>query len=503
MSLAGLLEATVGATIGRRLVVRIWAHGVLLFAGVIATVLIGRWMMSEIDDASTVRARPYLAVSAAERVLAHRQDPAALAHELRRARAATSLHLSVFDAAGAPLTAAATATSATTARAPASTIAPPLSAPTAAERAALTTTGPLPRWAHRRMVVGAFAGGQLAAVVVLQAPRPPSVPWHVVVFLSSALVLAFVFVAAPLAYSIAGPIARLGRLARELGAGNLAVRAHSRRHDEIGALARSFDTMAGQIQNLRAAERQLLGDVSHELRTPLSRMRVVLELADTADLARVRRYLAEITADLGELEQLLDDIITSVRLDPAAGRWDEARPPLRKTRLPVHELVAAAAERFRARWPGRTLTVHRDDAEATTTIDDPAAATAGLELDGDPAMLRRVLDNLLDNARKYSGEDAPIELRVEQLPAAAGGEPRRVRITVIDRGAGIAAADQPRVFSPFFRADRSRARSSGGVGLGLALARRIVLAHGGAMGFESELDRGSRFWLTLDVRRAS
>lgn len=471
------LGRLLGATFGRRLMVRLWAHGVLLFVGVLATVLVGRHMMSRIDDASYVRGHPYLAVATAERVLARRDDPARLARELERALGATAVDFAVYDGAGALL----------------GETAPGLATPpTAEERATVLTREPPRRFRHSRMVVGVVEGGALAAACVIIAPRPPTLQWHLVVLLASSLLLAFVFVAAPLAYSIARPIAHLGRLARELGAGDLAVRAGWRRHDELGDLARAFDTMAGQLQNLRAAERQLLGDVSHELRTPLARMRVVLDLADTADLDRVRRYLAEITADLGELEQLIDDIIASARLDPAADRWEEARPPLRVTRLPARQLVDAAAQRFRGHFPARRLTVSLPD---DAPDDDDA-----LEVEGDPAMLRRALDNLLDNARKYSPDDAEIELRLErddEGPGARSG--RSVRVAVVDRGAGIAAIDQPRVFTPFFRADRSRTRSSGGVGLGLTLARRIVEAHGGALGFESAEGRGSRFWFTLPL----
>jgi signal transduction histidine kinase len=274
--------------------------------------------------------------------------------------------------------------------------------------------------------------------------------------LGCALVLAFVFVAAPLTRSIVRPIEQLGRLARELGEGNLAVRANSQRRDEIGDLARSFDTMAGQIRRLRAAEREMLGDVSHELRTPLARMRVVLELAAGADLERARGYLGEITTDLRELEQLVDDIIVAAQLDPESPRWERAQPPLRRAHTAIAEPVEAAIARFSARWPEREL--------AYQPPDDLLA------VDGDPALLRRVLDNLLDNARKYS--DAVIEIHITRAE-------QTVRIEVVDRGIGIAAHDQARMFSAFFRVDRSRARSSGGVGLGLVLARRIVEAHGG------------------------
>ncbi|MEO8698446.1 MAG: HAMP domain-containing sensor histidine kinase [Kofleriaceae bacterium] len=442
------MRALLDATIGRRLVVRIWFHGVLLFAGVIAVVMIARAVMSDVDQGHTLRAHPYLAVAIGDRVLARAGDPAALQREIARVDTDTPVRVAVFEqdqlVAGEPM--------------------PP---PSPSERAA-------PAWSGGRIVVG--AGGTYAVIV---APPPPSVPWHLVMLLGSALLLGFVFVAGPLAYSIARPIERLGVLARELGSGNLAVRAKLTRRDEIGDLARSFDTMAGQIQQLRSAERALLDDVSHELRTPLSRMRVVLDLASDADPERVRRYLAEIAIDLAELDHLIDDILVSSQLDP--DRWEAARPPLHKAAIAVDDLVEASVSRFRMRSPERTV-------EAPPRAQ-PAAAGA-LIVDGDLAMLRRALDNLLDNARKYSAAGAPIEVRVARDRDA-------VRVEVVDRGVGIAPEDQPRVFSAFFRADRSRTRASGGVGLGLALVRRIVEAHGGTVGFESELDRGSRFWFTL------
>jgi two-component system OmpR family sensor kinase len=454
------------ATIGRRLVFRIWAHGLALFGGVIATVWIARWLMTDLDATSTMRAHPYIAARVVDRVLTKADEPGALARELAVMREQTRLAISVFAPGGRLL---------------ASSSDPPLAAPSVAETSALEAGREVAAWSDDRMVVGRFRDDNtLSAIAAVRAPPGPSFHLHLAALHLAALVLAFVFVAFPLARSIARPIERLGNLARELGAGNLDVRTNSGRRDEIGDLARSFDTMAGQIRNLRAAERQLLGDVSHELRTPLARMRVVLDLASDAELDRVRSYLREITTDLGELEQLIDDIIGSLQLDPAAGRWNEARPPLRRNPTSIDDLVDASIARFRARWLDRAL-VDRRKAHCLT-------------VDGDPAMLRRVLDNLLDNARKFSAADAPITIEVVRC---AGERHDSVHVEVIDRGSGIPLEDHDRVFSTFYRADRSRTRASGGVGLGLALARRIVEAHGGTIGFTSEPHRGSRFWFEL------
>jgi len=300
---------------------------------------------------------------------------------------------------------------------------------------------------------------------------------HVVMLVLTALLIAWVTIALPLSRSIARPLRKLGGFARELGDGNLAVRAPAERRDEIGDLARSFNRMAEQIQRLRNAERELLADVSHELRTPLARMRVVLDLAADGDPEELRRYLREVATDLSELEQLVDDIIVGARLEADPGRWSAAEPPLRRRSTTVEELVEATAARFRSRWPERELVCRLPDER--------------IAVDVDPVLVRRALDNLLDNARKYSPDDRPIVLSVER------GDGGAVRIAVVDRGVGIAPEDQPRVFTPFFRADPSRSRATGGVGLGLVLARRIVESHGGSIGFTSAREAGSTFWLTL------
>jgi two-component system, OmpR family, sensor kinase len=450
-----------------RLVVRIWLHGIVLFLGVTATVMIARFAMSREDAMMALQAHPTLALGLGDRVLGRRDDPAALQRELGALRRDAALVMTVYRADGALI---------------ASSADPPLAPATAFELEALRAREVV---SGRRLLVGAL--DPAGAVSAYAVARMPSRLWplHVFLLLAVAIILALVVVAMPMARSIARPLEKLGALTRALGAGNLTVRAPIGRRDEIGVLGRAFNDMAAQIQRLRDAERQLLADVSHELRTPLARIRVVLELASDAELDKVQRYHAEITTDLSELEQLLDDIIVSSRLElgAAAGEaapaetWTLARPPLRTRAMELAELLESTTTRFRARWPNRRLVC---DAPA------PYAIT------GDPAILRRALDNLVDNARKYSPDDAPIELRV-------AGDPGGVRVEVIDHGAGIELADQPRVFTPFFRADRSRTRATGGVGLGLTLARRIVEAHGGTIGFASEPGCGSRFWFVLPI----
>ena len=277
----------------------------------------------------------------------------------------------------------------------------------------------------------------------------------------------------PLARSITAPLEQLGALTRAFGAGDLSARSGLQSGDEIGDLARAFDDMAERVIDLRKAEKELLANVSHELRTPLARIRMALELVREGDTHSAAGYLTDIEEDLGELEHLLDDITTAARLDISRGTGGDPLPPLRRRLLSGRELVDAARVRFEKRAPQRRLSSHVE--------------SSAPEVDADPNLLRRVLDNLLDNAAKFSDPDTAID--IDAFAADNGA----LTIDVRDHGIGISKAELERIFEPFYRTDRSRARATGGVGLGLALARRIVEAHGGSISAESELEKGSRF----------
>jgi signal transduction histidine kinase len=279
--------------------------------------------------------------------------------------------------------------------------------------------------------------------------------------------------------TVARPLRALAGEARALVDGRGRLRGRFRgslRRDEIGELARAFDEMADRLQRLVEGQRELLANVSHELRTPLARLRVTLGLAAESEPAEAARRLKEAEADLEELERLVGDVLAAARLDATGGFG------LRREPLEAAELLERAAARFRRLHPQRVLELD--------------AASGALRLDADPRLLDRVLDNLLDNAAKYSDSSSAIEL---SLAEAEGG----AAIAVRDRGIGIAAADLERVFTPFFRGDRSRARDTGGAGLGLALSRRIVAAHGGRIALESRPGEGTTVRVLLPAKAAS
>ena len=260
---------------------------------------------------------------------------------------------------------------------------------------------------------------------------------------------------------IVRPIERLSRTARALGAGELRARSRLERSDEIGELGYRIDEMADRIEGLLVSEKELLANVAHELRTPLTRIGVALDLASEGDAEAARASLAEIAVDVSELETIVDDILMAMRFEVAG----TAQLPLRRAVTAPAEIARASEDRMRGRHPGRPLEV--------------AVAAALPPIHIDPRLFRRVIDNLLENAHKYSPDpDARIDLTVT-------AEDGRVVFEIRDRGIGITADDLPRVFTPFFRGDRSRSREAGGVGLGLTLAKRIVAAHDGTIDLTS------------------
>jgi signal transduction histidine kinase len=335
-----------------------------------------------------------------------------------------------------------------------STVQPPLAAPTPDEVTHLRDD----KWAldWGRIVVRSDDG----SLFCVYAPNRPGFPWFWVLPCGIAVLACVGFASLWFSRRLARPLSQLAGAARRFGAGDMTARATLGRADELGDVGRAFDEMAERTAMTLAAQRQLMADVSHELRTPLARIRVALELA-AEDPVAAKDVLSDVSGDLDEIDQLIEDILMTARLDV-----DRAKISRRPTR--ADEIAKLAAERFAARHPGRTLEQHVENAA----------------LECDPMLLRRALDNLLDNAAKYSDSTTSVRLDV-------GPREGRVAFEVADRGIGMSADELERAFTPFWRADGSRTRKTGGVGLGLALARRIARAHGGDVSLASTPGTGT------------
>lgn len=309
------------------------------------------------------------------------------------------------------------------------------------EAAALADVDGFDRVSHRVHVLRLGADHYLVARWTGTHPAKPFVTVLVGILLLLALL------AWPLARSIARPLEQIAATARAIGAGDLGARTGVSGKGEAAQLAAVIDEMAGRLQALRQREQALLADVSHELRTPIARIRVALEWAqEEGDLPLP---LADVGIDLAELESLVSDILTTARLDPETATFT-----IDPVAVEACTLVDGAVARARRTWPKRHFTVR----------------CAPGDLAGDPRLLDRVLANLLSNAVRYS--DQPIEVSADRVGA-------EWVVQVADRGIGVPPDDLERIFEPFFRGDASRARATGGAGLGLTLCQRIVAAHDG------------------------
>jgi two-component system sensor histidine kinase CpxA len=255
-----------------------------------------------------------------------------------------------------------------------------------------------------------------------------------------------------LALDIAAPLRKLRQTVERFGKGDLQARVVLRRRDEIGVLARTFNCMADQISTLLAAERRLLQDVSHEIRSPLARLRIAVELVRTssdcdAAMARVRKEVDRLGSLVEEMLQL-----TRAEGDPSTRNLDEVDLP--SVLYELAEDCAAEAELHGCRIELRT--------------DVPAL------LVGDRELIRRAVENVLRNAIRFAPEDTAVELRLEPRGA-------NIAIVVRDYGPGVPDDAVESIFHPFYRVEDDRSRTSGGVGLGLAIAQRAVHLHEGCL----------------------
>ncbi len=410
----------------RRLFWRVYMFGILLLAVVAFSVGLANHMLSSPSSHPWVKFRS-VANLVDEELTPLIDHPRQLKQKVDRLHRAFAIDVAVFDAQGLIMASAGSPP-------------PPL-----------RNTPEGPRWLNHGAAIP-IAGGR-AYVIGAWGSRGPR--WLLVPFV---VLFVLALVTIPLARSIVRPIEQVTRAARAVGDGQLDARTGVRRRDEVGVLAAAFDDMAARLERLVAGEKELRANVSHELRTPLARIRIALEIAEegSQDPDTVRKHLRGIRGDIIELEELVDQVLITARLDLGS----EEEIALRRCAISLAELSQGSATRFGELHPDHKL-------ELDIATPDAQIVTA------DPKLVKRVIDNLLDNSAKYAAaSDGAVTLEVRYSPGT-------VVLTVRDRGAGVTTEELARLFEPFFQANSVRSQNSKGVGLGLSFCRRVIDAHGG------------------------
>jgi signal transduction histidine kinase len=283
--------------------------------------------------------------------------------------------------------------------------------------------------------------------------------------------LAAVLVTLALSARILRPVERLTAAAQRMEKGDLAVRVPVESRDEIGQLAHAFNAMAGSLASQEQLRRNMVGDVAHELRTPLTNLRGYLEAARDGLVAPDGALVDNLYEETMLLSRLVIDLQDLAQAE--AGQLTLVRQ-----RAALEGIVEQAIAILRPRSDAKGITL---------TTELPSVLPL---VDVDPTRVGQVLRNLLNNAVAHTPAGGTIAVSARAMA-------QEVVVSVRDNGTGIAPEHLPYVFDRFYRADKSRARQTGGAGLGLAIAKQLVIAHGGSITVESVLGQGSTFTFTL------
>jgi signal transduction histidine kinase len=291
--------------------------------------------------------------------------------------------------------------------------------------------------------------------------------------------------------AVARPVRLTAAAAARMAGGDLSERLDTDGPGEVGQLERTFNTMAASLERTVAdleernrtlfeseqVKSELVSNVSHELRTPLASVLGFSSLMLDRDLPpeETKRYLEVIRSEARRLAALLNDLLDLQRVEQEA-------LDLRNEEVDLNELLATQ------------VTLYSAQSDAHELNFQPTGEA--LAVRGDRDRLAQVVGNLLSNAIKYSPEGGVVEVTATLIGDEAW-------IWVRDEGLGIPGGHQEQIFTKFFRGDVGRELGIAGTGLGLVLARQIVEAHGGEIGFDSESGRGSTFWLQLPASRSS
>ena len=325
-------------------------------------------------------------------------------------------------------------------------------------------------------------GGEVLGTIYISAessgrpdpfsPRPLSeavgrfLLWGGLAAIAVAVLLTFL-----LSRRVLAPVRALAQTARRLGKGDFSQRVQFKDRGEVGELAQAFNSMATDLERAEQLKRNMVADIAHELRTPLSNIRGYLEALRDGVIKPDADTIRSLDEEASLLARLVDDLqelslAETGDLKLVCRAEDMARL--------VRQTVAATEAQMSGK--GLSVTINLSDKLPLVNID--------------PHRIGQVLRNLLENAVAHTGAGGTIIVTARQQDGW-------VEVTVADTGEGIPPEDLPNIFERFYRVDKSRARATGGSGLGLTIAKRLVEAHGGKIEAHSEPGKGSRFTFTL------
>jgi two-component system sensor histidine kinase BaeS len=289
-----------------------------------------------------------------------------------------------------------------------------------------------------------------------------------------AALLAGLLAAVFLASQLARPLRQLTDAARRIERGKLDARVQPEGTPETATLGRAFNRLAETLEHEEQIRRAAAADVAHELRTPLAGIVSRIEAAQDGVLADEHRNLQAIHAEALRLSQLVDDL----------GKLAEAEQPGLTLEKQLVELAALVTER---------VDVHHGQLDAKGIALEQLVEPAHVY--GDPGRLAQIIDNLLSNALRYTPSGGKVSVELTQRNGKAV-------LVIADTGTGIAGENLPYIFERFWRGEQSRARHTGGAGIGLAIVRELVRAHDGRIDVQSKPGQGSRFTVTLPAAPA-
>ncbi|MFQ5508299.1 MAG: sensor histidine kinase [Leptospirillia bacterium] len=266
------------------------------------------------------------------------------------------------------------------------------------------------------------------------------------------------------------PLTEMSDMAKDISTGNYKARVQGGRRDEVGEVGDAFNVMADSLERVEALRKTMVSDVAHELRTPLTNMRGYLEALRDGVVSSERKVFAMLLNEVLRLVTLVNDLQQITRADAA-------HAVLERADMEVEDLISESVALFAPQIEAKGIRLH--------THVEPGAE----RVRADRARMLQVARNLIQNACQYTGQNGEVSIRSEPVDG-------HVRLSVTNTGEAIPEAELPYIFERFYRVDKSRSRDSGGSGIGLAIVKQLIEAHGGSVGAESGGDT-TRVWVML------